>query len=262
MENLAKHADIIARHYEFLMILGIVLFFITVGSLIAWISLGSFSRVFCLSLEGIVPPFVTFPAILFSLTATLTATALWENYNVAIRAVQAESQGLATIIDLVGAIPSLKESGLTACAKQYAKSVVNDEWATLSSDRDPSPITKQYYGNLRQATYQAVDSLGNNAESKALMSAITTVSNGRMARLASVTFDVQTDRWYAIFVLGILVQLAVAIVHLTKPKALITAMTIATVAVLVPICTIALTTSGPFVGAIAISYRPFLKFMK
>jgi len=170
MENLAEHADIIARHYEFLMIFGIVLFFVMVGSLVTWISLGAFSRAFCLSFEGIVPPFVTFPAILFSLTATLTATALWENYNTAMQAVQTESQGLATIIDLVGAIPSLKESGLSAYAKQYAKSVVNDEWATLSSDRDPSPITKQYYGNLRQATYQAVDSLGNNAESKALMS--------------------------------------------------------------------------------------------
>jgi hypothetical protein len=51
-------------------------------------------------------------------------------------------------------------------------------------------------------------------------------------------------------------------VHLTKPKALVTAMVIATVTVLVPICTIALTLSSPYLGVIAISNNPFLHFIQ
>ena len=96
------------------------------------------------------------------------------------------------------------------------------------------------------------------------MSAIESVTSGREARLGCVAFDVNKVRLCGIILLGILVQLAVAIVHLNKPKALITAVTMATFAVLTPISTITITftASGPFVGFIAISPKPFLQFMK
>jgi hypothetical protein len=252
----------IADNYEFLMILAIVSFFITVGSLIAWIFTRPAGRASILSFEGVVGPFFGLPAVLFSLTAALMATSLWENYNVANKSVRSESQGIGSIIDLSRAIPSLRDQNLVLYAKQYAKSVVEDEWQTLSSDGEPSPITKQHYETLRQATFKAVDSLGNNAESKALMNAMQLVSSGRMTRLAFVSFDVHPVRWYAIIVLAILVQLVVAFVHLTKPKALVAAMAIATATVLVPICTIALTLSSPYLGVISISNNPFLHFIK
>ena len=252
----------LAEEYEFLMILGIVLFFVAVGSLITWFFTHPTSRSYVLGYEGIVGPFFGLPAVLFSLTAALMATSLWENYNVANKSVRTESQGIGEIIDLASTIPSLKGSSLAADAKRYAKSVVEDEWTTLSSHGEYSPITKGYYETLRQATYQAVDSLGNTAESKALMSAIQLVSNGRMTRLAFVSFDVHPVRWYAIIILAVLVQLVVAFVHLTKPKALIMAMVIATATVLVPICTIAFTLSSPYVGVISISNSPFQQLMK
>lgn len=252
----------IADTYEFLMILTIVFFFIAVASVITWIFIRPAGRATILSFEGIVGPFFGLPAVLFSLTAALMATSLWENYNMANKSVRTESQGIGSIIDLASAIPSLQGTNLALYAQQYAKSVVEDEWGTLSSQGKPSPITKQRYETLRQATYKAVDSLANNAESKALMSAMQLVSNGRMTRLAFVSFDVHPVRWYAIIVLAILVQLVVAFVHLTKPKALVTAMVIATVTVLVPICTIALTLSSPYLGVIAISNNPFLHFIQ
>lgn len=252
----------IANHYEFLMILAIVSFFIFVGGLITWVFIHPSGRATILKFEGVVGPFFSLPGVLFSLTAALMATSLWENYNVANKSVRTESQGLGSIIDLSQAIPSLQDRNLILYAKQYAKSVVEDEWETLSSDGEASPITKRHYETLRQATFKAVDSLGNNAESKALMNAMQLVSNGRMTRLAFVSFDVHPVRWYAIIFLAILVQIVVAFVHLTKPKALVTAMVIATATVLVPICSIVLTVSSPYVGMISISSNAFLHLIK
>lgn len=257
-----KCMQTLLENHEFLIILSVILFFVAVGGMIVWVSLSSFCKNVVLNLEGIVPPFVTFPAILFSLSATLTATTLWENYAAAIRSVQTESQGIATILDISAAVPILKGSDVPALAKQYAQSVVRDEWATLTSDHNTSPITRKHYEEFLHVAYKAVDSLGNNAESKALMSAIESVTSGREARLGCVAFDVNQVRLCGIILLGILVQLAVAIVHLNKPKALITAVTMATFAVLTPISTITFTASGPFVGFIAISPKPFLQFMK
>jgi hypothetical protein len=252
----------IADNYEFLMILAIVSFFIAIGSLITWIFTRPSGRASILRFEGVVGPFFGLPGVLFSLSAALMATSLWENYDVANKSVRTESQGIGSIIDLSQTIPSLQNSNLALYAKQYAKSVVEDEWQTLSSNSEPSAITKQHYVTLRQATFKAADSLGNNAESKALMHAMQLVSNGRMTRLAFVSFDVHPVRWYGIIVLAILVQLAVAFVHLTKPKALVAAMAIATATVLVPICAIALTLSSPYLGVISISNNPFLHFIK
>ncbi|OZA29244.1 MAG: hypothetical protein B7X83_09480 [Polynucleobacter sp. 17-46-58] len=59
-----------------------------------------------------------------------------------------------------------------------------------------------------------------------------------------------------------MVQISVALVHLSKPKALITALMIATATVLVPICMIALTLSSPYHGVIAISNAPYLEILK
>ena len=247
---------------EILMIFWIIVFFITVGSIITWIFLSVQSRAYMMSFEGIVGPFLGLPAVLFSLTTALMATSLWGNYDLAKKSVLTEVAGIATIIDLSEAYPSLIENELATYAKQYAKSVAEIEWGHLSSFNHQSPITKQDYETLRHATYKVIDSMGNKAESQALRGAIESVSHGRMSRVTFTSFDVHLIRWFAIIALAVLVQLVVAFVHINKPKALMTAMAIATVIVIIPIVTIGLTTTSPYVGLISISNAPYLQLLK
>jgi len=133
------------------MIFWIIVFFITVGSIITWIFLSVQSRAYMMSFEGIVGPFLGLPAVLFSLTTALMATSLWGNYDLAKKSVLTEVAGIATIIDLSEAYPSLIENELATYAKQYAKSVAEIEWGHLSSFNHQSPITKQDYETLRHA---------------------------------------------------------------------------------------------------------------
>lgn len=230
-----------------------------IGLIIARIFLAPSTRPTMLQYEGVVAPFFGLPAVLFSLTAALMATSIWENYNVASKAIKNESQGLMGMISLANTIPELKQSNLTNATRIYAKSILEEEWQTLSFDGKHSAKTQEKFVAMRADLFKAVNQLNNNAESEALMNAFQMVNNAREMRLAFVSFDVHPIRWYAILLLATLVQIAVGFIHLSKPKALIVTMSIATVTVLVPICMIALTFSSPYLGVIAISNTPYLQ---
>jgi hypothetical protein len=246
---------------EIYIVFAIIISFIICGTFIAWLFLSSKTRALVLPYEGVVGPFFGLPAVLFSLTAALFATSIWENYNSASRAIRTESQGILNLINLSENIPALKATNLVDASKSYARSVVEDEWPTLSMHSNSSPITREKFIQLSKLIYESGEKL-NKMEFEALVNAFLHINNAREARLAFISFDVHPIRWYAILLLGILVQIAVAFVHLSKPKALLVTMVIATITVLIPICMIAFTFSSPYGGVIEISNSPYLEIFK
>ena len=246
---------------EAIFVLVIAIGFTGIAVAISWIFLSPRTRPLVLPYEGVVAPFFGLPAVLFSLTAALFASSIWENYNSASRAVRNESQGIANLVSLANSIPALSNTALAKSAKEYARSVVEDEWQTLSIGSQPSPTTNERFVQLREQIFQAGEQL-NKTEFEGLVNAYLRVNNAREARLAFVSFDVHPVRWYAVLVLGLLVQVAVAFVHISKPKALLVAMAIATITVLIPICMIAFTFSSPYNGVIEISNTPYRDLFK
>lgn len=240
----------------------LIAFFSFSAILITWFLVSPGKRNLVAPFEGFVAPFFSLPAILFSLIVALMATSVWENYTIATKAIRSESQSIMNIISLANSIPSLKNSQLDKASKQYTRSIIDDEWETLSNHQVHSPTTKMYFEDLRSQVFEAVDSLKNSAESRALFNAFQTINTARETRLAFVSFDVHPIRWYAILFLALLVQITVGLVHLPRPKALIVAMTITTLTVLVPICMIAFTLSSPYHGVISISNAPYLEILK
>ncbi len=249
----------ISTNNEVAMILLIIFVFTIIAVIITRIFLSQKTRPLMLQYKGVAVPFFGLPAVLFSLSAALMATSIWENYNMAEKAIKAESQGLSEIISLASTLPELKNSNLANTTRTYAKSILDEEWQTLSSASNDSPKTIEKFIAMRSDFFKAANQLNNNAESKILIHAFQTVDNARGIRLAYVSFDVHPLRMTAILLLAILVQIAVAFVHVAKPKALIVAMSIATATVLIPICMIALTFSSPYGGIISISNEPYLQ---
>ena len=249
----------ISTDNEIALILLIIFVFTIIAVIITCIFLSQKTRPLMLQYEGVVVPFFGLPAVLFSLSAALMATSIWENYNIAAKAIKAESQGLIEIISLASTLPELKNSNLANTTRIYAKSIIDEEWQTLSSVSNDSPKTIEKFIAMRSDFFKAANQLNNNAESKILIHAFQTVDNARGTRLAYVSFDVHPLRMTGILLLAILVQITVAFVHVAKPKALIVAMSIATATVLIPICMIALTFSSPYHGIISISNEPYLQ---
>lgn len=215
-----------------------------------------------LQYDGVVAPFFSFPAVLFSLTAALLATSIWDNYSITVKATKSESEGILDIISLANTIETFKQTHLSALAKEYTKSIIDDEWQTLSSDRQASPITEEKFNNFRTEIFKASNMISDKAESKALLNAFFSINNARETRLAYANFDLHPVRWYAMLLLGALALVTVAFIHISKPKALMVAMIIATLTILTPICMIALTFSTPYDGFISISKTPYLKIIK
>lgn len=245
-----------AEDHEWIMIGSIVFFFTAVAVGISWLLISKQTRPFFERYEGIVPPFLSLPAVLFSLTVALMATSIWENYSMANKSVRSESLGLETIVEIAESVPSLKEGPLASYAKNYARSIINDEWVTLSTHGSPSTVTRKQFEVLRHATFEAIDALDNNAQAKVLTNAFQLVNDSRKTRLSFVSFDTHPLRWYASIVLAVLVQLVVALVHIPKPHVLPLVMGVTTLTILLPMCTIAVTLSNPYVGMISISNSP------
>jgi len=212
--------------------------------------------------EGVVAPFFSLPAVLFSLTAALLATSIWDNYSVAIKAIKNESQGIVSIISLANSVEPFQKTNLSVLAKEYTKSVVDDEWQALSRSRSASPTTEEKFNALRTEIFKASNMVFDKAESEALLNTFFTINTARETRLAYASFDLHPIRWYAILFLAVLALVTVAFIHLAKPKTLIVAMIIATLTILTPLCMIALTFSSPYEGVIAISKTPYLQIIQ
>ena len=243
---------------EIALVLIIIFVFIAIAVIISSIFLSSKTRPLMLQYEGVVAPFFGLPAVLFSLLSALMGTSIWENYNVAAQAIKSESQGLIQIISLADTIPELKDNNLANATRIYAKSIVEEEWQTLTSDRKDAAQTVEKFIAMRSDVFKAANELNNNAESKVLMNAFQTVNNARSIRLANTTFDVHPLRLSGILLLALLLLITVAFIHIVKPKSLVVAMSIATATVLVPICLITLTFSSPYIGVISISNKAYL----
>ena len=244
------------------LILALLIGFVSLSTLITWIVIHPKNKHFIAQYEGIVAPFFSLPAVLFSLTAALLATSIWDNYSIATKAIKNESQGILNIISLADSIPIPKEIDLSGAAKTYTQSIIHDEWKTLSKNRSISPEAEDKFVAFRTTTFKAANMLPDKAESKALLGAFNLINSARETRLAYATIDVHPIRWYALLFLGVLVLITVAFTHSSKPKALILAMLISTLTIITPLCIISLTFSNPYQGLISISNAPYLQITK
>lgn len=153
------------------MILTLVISFTSLSFLITWLVISPKNKHVIEQYEGIVAPFFSLPAVLFSLTAALLATSIWDNYSTATKAIKDESQGILNIISLANSIPHPTGVDLPAAAKEYAQSIINDEWQTLSKSRSISPAADAQFVAMRAAVFKTANMLSDKAESKALLGA-------------------------------------------------------------------------------------------
>lgn len=248
-------SQIFAEEYELFMVSAIILFFACTAIGITWFFNAIQTRSSVERFNGVTTTFLGLPSVLFSLTVALMASSLWENYSMANKSVRTESIALQTIIELAETNPNLMP--LARYAQTYARSVVQEEWQTLSTRGMHADTTKKHFELLRKATFDAVDELKGNAQATVLMRAIQSLNEARKTRLSYVSFDIHPVRWYVSIILAVLVQITVASIHMSKPKVLPLVMVISTATILLPLCTIAITLSNPYVGLISISSGPF-----
>ncbi len=206
------------------------------------------------SLGGIVAPFFGSVAILFALLTGFLASDVGDRNRQAYRTVQTEAGELHNIYTLsIAAVSDMRT--IRTALKAYVNSVVSEEWPAIA-DGQTSPHTDLLYdGLLREVSVPSIAKASGNAVHSALLNATIRLGTARNERLALAADHTNDLKWIIVILLGLFTQVAIALVHLERPRAFVASLTLFSIAVVVTLGIIALQ-EYPFYGAFQISPAP------
>jgi len=206
------------------------------------------------TLNGIVAPFFSSVAILFGLLTGFLASDVGERGRHAVRAMQAEASEIRNVYALSVAATS-DMTDIRTALKVYVNSVLTEEWPLMMQDQ-PSPRTEVAYDDvLREVSDLNVGRDSGTPVQVALLAATIRAGTARSERL-SISADQTNDlKWVSVLILGLLTQLALSLVHMERPRAMLTALTVFGSAAIVALGLIALQ-EHPYEGAFRVSKAP------
>ena len=192
-----------------------------IAAFIVWLTHKSPARPYFASCVGITGPFFASVAVLFGLFAAFLANDVQRRDAEAQAAVLREADGVRTILRLAEALGQTAEP-IRAAAVSYAQSVVTQE---LPAMRQRGVIAEDL-GALRNLGIAMLSpSFTASAPppaQTAMLGGLVEVRQARLARFTLAGDESAPLNWVATIMLGVLTQIAVAVVQLDKirPQAL------------------------------------------
>ncbi|MDB5621265.1 DUF4239 domain-containing protein [Tardiphaga sp.] len=211
------------------------------------------------SLAGVVAPFFSAVAILFALLTGFLANDVGERSRQAVRAVQTEAGELRNIYTLsVASVSDMHD--IRVALKDYARSAVQDEWPQMIEGGPAATTSTAYDALLREVSDPSITSAASGAVHTALLNSAVRVGTARTDRL-SLASDYTNDlKWISVLILGVMTQIALSLVHLERPRALLAALTVFSTASVVALGLIALQ-EHPFQGTLRVSSAPLERLL-
>ena len=204
-------------------------------------------------LNGVVAPFFSSVAVLFSLLTGFLGYEVTERNRRATSAVQSEAGELQNLYTLsVASVTDMHK--IRIALKDYAKSVVHEEWPAARGESAPS-TTEAYDELLTQLSDPGISRDASAAVHVAMLSAAVRVGTARNSRLSLSTDRTSELKWISVLLLGIITQVALTLVHLEKPRSMAAALTVFATGAVVALGLIALQ-EDPFSGVFRVSSTP------
>lgn len=206
------------------------------------------------SFRGIVAPFFVSEALIFGLLLGFVAGGVWQRSAEAVRVVRGEGDALFQIhhLSLDTDPGSAKIDNLVHA---YAQSIITDEWPLLRHG-GRSDATETALDNLIKGVVAApvVGNSGLTVQRARLDLALKlhTLRENRIELAGDRTDEI---KWATLLLLGFMVQLAVAAVHLEAPRPQIAALAIFSLAAVVGLGLVA-TQERPFSPPLEVSPAP------
>jgi len=182
-------------------------------------------RAFALSLSGVIPPFFGSLSVLLALLTGFVANDTWERQKQASRVLQSESDHVLGVFDLsIAAVSDM--SKIRKALEAYVSSVLKDEFPAMSRAEVSSDTAARLAYLLQEVAKPAIEQEAGSATQSALLSSVLKIRSDRGERLSLALHRLDDTKWLALFILGLMTQIALAIVHLEKPRAQIAALAI------------------------------------
>jgi hypothetical protein len=213
------------------------------------------------TMTGVLGPFVSCVAILFGLSTSFLGYDIVERNRQATRAVQAEAGELQNLYALsIASVTDMKK--IRTALKAYVGSVLHDEWPQIegSSGGSAARTDAAYDELLGELSDPAISRDASAAVHNAMLNAAVRVGTARNTRL-SLSADRTGDlKWMSVLLLGILTQVAIAVVHLERWRATAASLTVFSSAAIVALGMIALQ-EDPFGGVFQVSSAPLQRLV-
>jgi hypothetical protein len=204
-----------------------VLFALAAG--MTWLTHRSPARPFFASCIGVTGPFFGSVAILFALFAAFLANDVWRQIERAQTALAREADGVRTILRLAEA-----EGGpgkpLTVAVVGYSRSVMDSEWSAMRQGKEAAETVDALHKLALAVVNPQVFAGAPPALHQAVVDAFVEIRQARTDRIAISTRHGASINWLAMVILGILTQVAVAVVHLDKIRPQVLALCVFTAA--------------------------------
>lgn len=241
---------------DYEVIAGFALFYGLASFLIYWICCRSPLRQRLSAYQGAVAPFIMVPMSIFALSSALLGVSVWDHFQGNAKAINHEAQAISAYITLLQSLPLEGRSALVEDAKAYAKSALDEEWEIIARERHPNTATAERLQKLiRDTVSLAIENKLPSFLQTSLLQSAQNINNARNARLSILNDEPDTIRWVSNILLGVMVLLSVALVHLDKPKPMMATLILSTVSICIVLSLVGMTVN-PFSGMLKISKEP------
>lgn len=209
--------------------------------------------------EVLIPIFLN-AGVLFAVVLGLMVIAVWESYDAAKTTVSHEAATLVTLYRTTYSLPAETGDKLRHMATEYAKAVIEDEWATQAATGEGSPSARRAMGDMFRAfgdgtiTRETKDTFPLLTE--AFLTAVTEVTSARNNRIIQANESLPWAMWMAAIGGAFIVISMGCILFMERlgPHILMSAALAALIGILLFTCQIM---SHPFSGPLALTPEPF-----
>jgi hypothetical protein len=202
-------------------------FYLASAALLVWLSFRSKLRERIQSFKGLVAPFFVSTATIFSLLVGFLSNDIWERNKQASRVVLAESDTLLALYSL-GASSGSDDRGLRTAIRGYVRAVVDDEWPRLALQERSAQADAALDALLREVAQPAASK--DAVIQRTMLDMALRIRAAHEDRVVLSSDRTMVTKWAAVLLLALITQIAIAAVHLEKPRPQLAALLIFTVA--------------------------------
>jgi len=190
-------------------------FYLATAALLVWLSFASPLSARIQNLKGVVAPFFGSVAVIFGLLVAFLSNDIWDRNKLSERVVLTESDTLVALYSL-GTATGADSSALRATIRGYASAVVEDEWPRMRMQQR-SPKTDAALGALLREV-AAPGASKDPSVQRTMLDMVLRIRAAHEDRLELSNDRTAVTKWGAVLLLALITQLAIAVVHLDKPR--------------------------------------------
>jgi hypothetical protein len=190
-------------------------FYLATASLLVWLSFWSPVSRHVQSLKGVVAPFFGSVGIIFGLLVAFLSNDIWDRNKQAERVVLTESDTLVALYSLSVASGS-DSAALRASIRGYASAIVEDELPRLKLQERSARTDAALNALMHEVALPGTSK--DFGVQRTMLDMVLRIRTAHEDRLNLSNDRTALTKWGAVLLLALITQLAIAVVHLERPR--------------------------------------------